>query len=228
VDVQVAGVRERDVRNGFSVPPRISLKTLAQGVTHPRWSAGFVANPRITPGNLGWEGSTAATLASSVNRMFDPKVTWDDFDDICSRWKGPVIVKGVMRPDDAVRCVEHGVRGIVVSNHGGRQLDGAAATIDALPAIAEAVGDRAEIYLDSGIRHGTDIVKALALGARAVLIGRALVYGLAAAGEAGARRALEILETELRIALALAGCPRASELASAEVALFGLPARQVR
>src|SRR3954449_948248 len=132
VDVQVAGVRERDVRNGFSVPPRITLKTLADGVLHPRWSAGFLANPRITRGNLGWKGSTAATLASSVNRAFDPKVTWDDLEDLTSRWQGPVVVKGVMRPDDAVRCVERGVRGIVVSNHGGRQLDGAAATIEAL------------------------------------------------------------------------------------------------
>ncbi len=117
-----------------------------------------------------------------------------------------------MRADDAVRCVEHGADAIVVSNHGGRQLDGAAASIEALPAIVDAVGDRAELYLDSGIRRGTDIVKALALGARAVLIGRALMYGLGAAGEAGARRAFAILEAELRVALALAGYPRAAEL----------------
>jgi L-lactate dehydrogenase (cytochrome) len=212
VDVQVAGVRERDVRNGFSVPPRISLKTLAQGVTHPRWSAGFVANPRMVPANLGWEGSASATLAASVNKAFDPTVTWDDLADLRGRWNGPVIVKGVMRADDAERCVEHGADAIVVSNHGGRQLDGAAASIEALPAIAEAVGDRAEIYFDSGIRRGTDIVKALALGARAVMIGRALMYGLGAAGEAGARRAFAILDAELRVALALAGYPRAADL----------------
>jgi L-lactate dehydrogenase (cytochrome) len=212
VDVQVAGVRERDVRNGFSVPPRISLKTLAQGVTHPRWSAGFVAHPRMVPANLGWEGSASATLASAVNRAFDPTVTWDDLADLRARWKGPVIVKGVMRADDARRCVEHGADAIVVSNHGGRQLDGAAASVEALPAIAEAVGDRAELYLDSGIRRGTDIVKALALGARAVLIGRPLMYGLGAAGQAGARRAFAILEDELRVALALAGYPRAAEV----------------
>src|SRR4051794_41179042 len=210
VDVQVAGVRERDVRNRFSIPPRITLKTLAQGATHPRWTAGFVANPRIVPGNLGWTGSTTGTLASSVNRSFDPRVTWDDLADLRTRWRGAIIVKGVMRADDAVRCVEHGADAIVVSNHGGRQLDGAAASIEALPAIADAVGDRCEVYLDSGVRRGTDIVKALALGARAVLIGRAMMYGLGAAGEPGVRRAFAILEEELRIALALAGYPQAA------------------
>jgi L-lactate dehydrogenase (cytochrome) len=212
VDVQVAGVRERDVRNGFSIPPRVTLRSLGSGLRHPRWSAGFAARPRMTPGNLGWEGSTVATLAASVNRSFDPTVTWDDLADLRARWRGPVIVKGVMRADDAVRCAEAGVDAVVVSNHGGRQLDGAAATIEALPAIADAVGDRLEVYLDSGVRRGTDIVKALALGARAVLIGRALMYGLGAAGEAGARRAFAILEEELRVALALAGCPDAASI----------------
>jgi isopentenyl diphosphate isomerase/L-lactate dehydrogenase-like FMN-dependent dehydrogenase len=212
VDVQVAGVRERDVRNGFSLPPRVTLRGLAAGLRHPRWSAGFVARPRLTPGSLGWEGTTSATLAAAVNRSFDPAVTWDDLAALRARWNGPVIVKGVMRADDAVRCAEAGVSAIVVSNHGGRQLDGAAATIEALPAIADAVGDRLEVYLDSGVRRGTDIVKALALGARAVLIGRALMYGLGAAGEPGARRAFAILQEELRVALALAGCPRVTEL----------------
>ena len=212
VDVQVAGVRERDVRNRFSVPPRITARTLAQGITHPRWSAGFLARPRMTPANLGWAGNTTKTLASAVNRAFDPTVTWDDLADLRERWDGPLLVKGILRTDDAKRCVEMGVDALVVSNHGGRQLDGAAATIDALPAIADAVGDRAELLLDSGVRRGTDIVKALALGARAVLIGRPLVYGLGAAGEAGGRRAFAILEAELKIALALAGYPRVAEL----------------
>jgi L-lactate dehydrogenase (cytochrome) len=211
VDVAVAGVRERDVRNGFSVPPRITLRTLGQGIAHPRWSSGFVARPRITPGNVSVAGD-AARLATYVNRNFDPTVTWDYLAELRERWDGPLLVKGIMRSDDAVRCVEHGVDGIVVSNHGGRQLDGAAATIDALPAIADAVGDRAELILDSGVRRGTDIVKSLALGARAVMVGRALMYGLGAAGEAGARRAFEILAAELKIALALAGYPRVDEL----------------
>ena len=217
VDVQVAGIRERDVRNRFSVPPRITARTVAQGIAHPRWSAGFLARPRMTPANLGWSGSTVKTLASAVNRAFDPTVTWEDLEHLRSQWSGPLLIKGIMRTDDAVRCVSYGVDGLIVSNHGGRQLDGAAATIEALPAIADAVGDRAELILDSGVRRGTDIVKALALGARAVMIGRPLVYGLGAAGEAGARRAFAILEAELKIALALAGYPRIAELDRAAV-----------
>ena len=146
-------------------------------------------------------------------------------------WHGPLLIKGIMRPDDAVRAVEHGVEGIIVSNHGGRQLDHAQSTIEALPAIADAVAGRAELYLDSGIRRGTDIITALALGARAVLIGRPMVYGLGAAGEAGARRAFELLRGELATALALAGYPRISELGpdainvQREVAVLGLPVR---
>jgi L-lactate dehydrogenase (cytochrome) len=211
VDVAVAGVRERDVRNGFSVPPRITLRTLGQGIAHPRWSAAFVADPRITPGNLGRRGETT-TLSSFVNRSFDPTTTWKDLEALRERWRGPLLIKGVMRPDDAERMLDHGVDALIVSNHGGRQLDGAAGAIEALPRIADAVGDRAELILDGGVRRGTDIVKALALGARAVMIGRPLVYGLGAAGEAGARRAFGILEAELKIALALAGYPRIADL----------------
>jgi L-lactate dehydrogenase (cytochrome) len=211
VDVAVAGVRDRDVRNRFSVPPRLTLRTLAQGVTHPRWSAGFVARPRISPGNVKLGGG-AASHAEFVNRSFDPTVTWDDLAVLREHWRGPLVIKGIMRADDARLAVEHGVDAIIVSNHGGRQLDHAQATIEALPAVAEAVDGRAEIYLDSGVRRGTDIVKALALGARAVLVGRPLVYGLGAAGEAGARRAFELLRGELATALALAGYPRVSEL----------------
>jgi L-lactate dehydrogenase (cytochrome) len=211
VDVAVAGVRDRDVRNGFSVPPRLTLRSLAQGLTHPRWSAGFVARPRISPGNFSLAGG-AASHAEFVNRQFDPTVTWDDLAVLREHWHGPLVIKGIMRADDAVRAVDHGVDALIVSNHGGRQLDHAQATIEALPAIAEAVDGRAEIYLDSGVRRGTDIIKALALGARAVLVGRPLVYGLGAAGEAGARRAFELLRGELATSLALAGYPRVSEL----------------
>jgi L-lactate dehydrogenase (cytochrome) len=211
VDVAVAGVRDRDVRNGFSVPPRLTLRSLAQGVTHPRWSAGFVAQPRISPGNFALAGG-AASHAAFVNRQFDPTVTWDDLAVLREHWHGPLVIKGIMRADDAVRAVEHGVDAIIVSNHGGRQLDHAQATIEALPQVAAAVDGRAEVYLDSGVRRGTDVIKALALGARAVLVGRPLVYGLGAAGEAGARWAFELLRGELATALALAGYPRVSEL----------------
>ncbi len=213
VDVAVAGVRERDVRNRFSVPPRLTARALLDGVVHPRWSAGFVARPRISPGNVALGGG-AASHAQFVNRQFDPTVTWDDIALLREHWNGPLIIKGIMRADDAVLAVEHGVEGIIVSNHGGRQLDHAQSSIEALPPIAEAVAGRAELYLDSGVRRGTDIIKALALGARAVLVGRPLVYGLGAAGEAGARRALELLRAELATSLALAGYPRIAELSA--------------
>ena len=212
VDVAVAGVRERDVRNRFSVPPRLTGRALLDGVIRPRWSAGFVARPRISPGNLPATAGGAAGHAQFVNRSFDPTVTWDDIAMLREHWDGPLVIKGIMRADDAQRAVEHGVEGIIVSNHGGRQLDHSQASIEALPAIVEAVGDRAELYLDSGVRRGTDIIKALALGARAVFVGRPLVYGLGAAGEAGARRALELLRAELATSLALAGYPRVAEL----------------
>ena len=211
VDVAVAGVRERDVRNGFNVPPRLTLRALGQGIMHPRWSAAFISQPLMSPGNIPYEGG-AASHAAYVNRQFDPTVTWDDLAMLREHWQGPIVIKGIMRADDARLAVEHGVDAIIVSNHGGRQLDHAQATIEALPAIAEAVDGRAEIYLDSGVRRGTDIIKALALGARAVLVGRPLVYGLGAAGEPGVRRAFELLRGELATALALAGYPRVSEL----------------
>jgi isopentenyl diphosphate isomerase/L-lactate dehydrogenase-like FMN-dependent dehydrogenase len=211
VDVAVAGVRERDVRNRFSVPPRLTLRTLLDGLAHPRWSANFVAQPRISPGNFMRKGDPAS-LASYVNRQFDPSVTWDDIASFREHWDGPIVIKGIMRADDAALAVEHGIEGIAVSNHGGRQLDHAQSTIGALPAIAEAVDGRAEIYLDSGVRRGTDIIKALALGARAVLVGRPLVYGLGAAGEAGVSRAFDLLRGELATAMALAGYPKVSEI----------------
>jgi len=217
VDVAVAGVRERDIRNRFSLPPRLTVKAAAQGVVRPRWSRRFLTRPRLVTGNVRSprvaEGDGGAVAhAEWVNRQFDPSVTWEDLAEFREHWPGPLLIKGIMRPDDAVRAVEHGVEGIIVSNHGGRQLDHAQSTIEALPAIADAVAGRAELYLDSGIRRGTDIVTALALGARAVLIGRPMVYGLGAAGEAGARRAFELLRGELATALALAGYPRISDL----------------
>jgi L-lactate dehydrogenase (cytochrome) len=211
VDVAVAGVRDRDVRNGFSTPPRITLRALGQGLAHPRWSAGFIARPRITPGNVARAGGPASH-AEYVNRQFDATVTWDDVARLRERWSGPFVIKGLMRADDAARAVELGADAIVVSNHGGRQLDHALSSIEALPPIVDAVAGRAEVYLDSGVRRGTDVLKAVALGARAVLVGRALVYGLGAAGEDGARRALEILGAEIANALALSGYPRLTEL----------------
>ncbi|MGH3155166.1 MAG: alpha-hydroxy acid oxidase [Streptosporangiaceae bacterium] len=219
LDVPRAGNRNRDRRNGFSVPPRVTWRSLAGGMTHPRWSYGFVRNPRLGWGNLpsdpggGGVGSGAgASLSANTNRQFDPAVTWDDLGWFREHWSGQLVVKGILHPDDARQAVRLGTDAISVSNHGGRQLDGAPAAIRALPAVADAVGDQAEVYVDGGIRRGADIVKALALGARACLAGRALGYGLAAAGQPGVRRAVEILHTELRTALALAGCPSIHDL----------------
>jgi isopentenyl diphosphate isomerase/L-lactate dehydrogenase-like FMN-dependent dehydrogenase len=216
VDVPCAGTRDRDRRNGFTVPPRVTARALAEGVTHPRWSCGFVRNPRISWGNLPGEATatsvSAASLSARTNQQFDPAATWADLTWFRENWEGGLVIKGVLDPRDARQAVRLGANALVVSNHGGRQLDGAQATISALPAVADAVGSDAEIYLDGGIRRGADIVKALALGARACLAGRALAYGLGAAGEAGVRRAVEILHSELRTALALAGCQKVSDL----------------
>jgi L-lactate dehydrogenase (cytochrome) len=212
LDVPVAGGRDRDRRNGFSVPPRVTLRALAEGALHPRWSSGFVRQPRIRWGNLPADGGVAASLGAHIDRQFDPAATWDDLGWFREHWNGRLVVKGVLHPDDARRAVRLGAAGVIVSNHGGRQLDGAPAAIRALPAVAEAVGGDAEVYLDGGIRRGADIVKAVALGARACLAGRALAYGLGVAGQAGARRAVEILASELRTALALTGCPSVRDL----------------
>lgn len=208
VDVPCAGNRDRDRRNGFSIPPRVTMRALAGGLAHPGWTYRFARRPRITWGNLpGDGGPTAATLSAQTNRQFDAAASWDDLRWFRDRWAGRLVVKGILRAEDARRAVQLGADGIAVSNHGGRQLDGAPPAIRALPAVADAVGGDAEVYMDGGIRRGADIVKALALGARACLAGRALGYGLGAAGEAGARRAVEILRAELCTVLALAGCP---------------------
>jgi L-lactate dehydrogenase (cytochrome) len=204
VDVPFSGLRLRDARNGWSIPPRITPRMLADGLARPRWSAGFLARPRIRFGNVP-SGEDAVRLVEHVTRQFDPAATWEDVARLAELWDGPVVVKGVLRADDAARAVEAGAGAVVVSNHGGRQLDGAVSSIGALPAVVDAVGDRAEVYVDSGIRRGVDVVKALALGARACLAGRPFVYGLAAGGRAGVDRAVEIFRGELALALALSG-----------------------
>jgi isopentenyl diphosphate isomerase/L-lactate dehydrogenase-like FMN-dependent dehydrogenase len=220
VDVPCSGNRDRDRRNGFAVPPRVTARALAQGFTHPRWSYAFVRDPRISWGNLPEPGE-GATLAARTNQQFDPAATWADLAWFRANWDGPLVVKGIMDPADARQAVQAGAAAVVVSNHGGRQLDGAPATIRALPAVVAEVGDDAEVYLDGGIRRGADIVKAVALGARACLAGRALAYGLGAGGQAGARRAIGILNAELRTVLALAGCPSVRDLDHTWVSLPG-------
>jgi len=220
VDVQRAGARERDRRNGFTLPPRVTARSLAQGLTCPRWSIDFVRRPRFlseaarrSRASIRDEpGSGKPTLTAMINSQFDPRVSWSDISWLQEEWPAPIVLKGVLRPQDAQQAARLGIAGVIVSNHGGRQLDQAPSTIAALPGVLEAVGSEIEVYVDGGIRRGVDVLKALALGARACLSGRALVYGLGAGGEAGARRAMGLLVDELRLAMTLAGCGSVREL----------------
>ncbi len=220
VDVQRAGGRERDRRNGFTLPPRVTAHSLAQGLLCPRWSIDFVRRPRFlseaarrSRASIREQpGTGKPTLTAMINSQFDPRLSWSDISWLQEQWEGPIVLKGVLRPQDAQQAARLGVAGVIVSNHGGRQLDHAPSTIAALPPVLDAVGSEIEVYVDGGIRRGVDVLKALALGARACLSGRALVYGLGAGGEAGARRAMNLLVEELRLAMTLAGCGSVREL----------------
>jgi L-lactate dehydrogenase (cytochrome) len=220
VDVARPAPRERDQRNGFTVPPRVTARTLVDGVRRPRWTANFVSRPRILSESLllsmAQEGQ-AASLAELIARQFDPGLSWRDIAWVQEHWDGPLLIKGILRGDDARQAASLGLAGVIVSNHGGRQLDHATSTIRALPEVVEAAAGELEVFMDGGIRRGVDMVRALALGAHGVLAGRALVYGLAAGGPAGARRAMQILVDELRLAMTLLGCPSVRELDSSWV-----------
>ncbi len=210
VDTPTVGHRERDLRNGMTVPPSLTASSVVDAALHPAWLWHLLTKPRITLANVkgrpGRGVEKAATLAMTAREQMDAGVTWDDLAWMVEEWGGPFSIKGVLRPEDAVRAVDAGVRGIIVSNHGGRQLDHAPAAIDVLPEIVDAVRDRGEVILDGGIRRGTDVVKALALGARACMIGRPYLYGLAAGGQAGVERALELLRSEVHLVMMLLGC----------------------
>lgn len=208
VDLPVGGKRERDFRNDFRVPFHFTPKNLLDFAMRPRWLGGLLAHGMPVMENLQGleaEANSANAIASSVGRNYDPAFDWDRLRQIRDRWPRKLVIKGILRPDDAMRAVDIGCDAVVVSNHGGRQLDGAAATLDALPAVAAAVRGRASVLLDGGVRRGADILKARACGAEAVLIGRATLYGVAAGGEAGARRALDILRDELVRSMQLCG-----------------------
>jgi L-lactate dehydrogenase (cytochrome) len=217
IDTPVAGMRERDVRNGVKalVDGRLGpmLPFLPQFVARPGWVAGFLADGGLMNfPNVVLADKHAMPYADVGAALAQSVVSWADFKWIHDVWKGPIVVKGVHTADDGRRAADEGAQAIVVSNHGGRQLDGVAATIRVLPEVAAAVGDRVEVLMDGGIRRGSDIVKAICLGARAVLIGRAYTYGLAAAGEAGVTRAIDILRGDLLRTMALLGCPSLSAL----------------
>jgi len=209
-DTSVRSQRERELHRGVKLPvPELTLRTLLDGALHPDWSWNFVTSPAIGFPNVSMSGPTSR---ERLAQMFDGTVSWDDLEWIRSQWDGPVGVKGVLRPADAVRAADLGASAVIVSNHGGRQLDRAPAGLEALPAVVDAVGDRVEVLCDSGFRRGGDIVAALALGARGVLIGRPYLYGLAAAGEPGVRHAIDILAKEVRMTMGLCGAASLAEL----------------
>jgi L-lactate dehydrogenase (cytochrome) len=193
----------------------VTARSIAEGLRRPRWSADFLRHPRVlsqTALNAGGATDSPTSLAAMINSQFDPALSWTDVAWVQEQWAGPVVLKGVLRAEDAVQAARMGIAGVIVSNHGGRQLDQAPSTISVLPAIADAAGSELEVYMDGGIRRGVDIIKAVALGARACLTARALVYGLAAGGAAGARRAMSILVDELSLAMVLSGARSLSEL----------------
>jgi L-lactate dehydrogenase (cytochrome) len=208
VDLQVLGQRHRDVKNGMTVPPEIRLSNVLDIGTKPAWALSILKGRRKTFGNLaghvrGMEGVTS--LAQWTAGQFDPTLSWKDVEWVRSRWPGKLILKGILDVEDATTAAKTGAAAIVVSNHGGRQLDGAPSSISALPRIADAVGTEVEVLFDGGVRTGADAMRALALGARACLIGRAYVYGLGAGGQAGVTKAIDILAKELDVAMALTG-----------------------
>jgi L-lactate dehydrogenase (cytochrome) len=207
-DLTVQGQRHREIKNGLSVPPKITLRNLFDIASKPRWAWHVLQAPSRSFGNL--EGriggaDSLTTLAQWIANQFDPTLNWDDLAWIRELWPGKLIIKGILDPEDARLAVAHGVDAIVVSNHGGRQLDGAPGSIDVLASIVDAVDGRTEVLFDSGITSGQDLLKALALGARAGLIGKAFLYGLGAGGQAGVAQAIELIRRELSVTMALTG-----------------------
>jgi len=221
VDTPVPGLRLRDVRNGLTIPPSLSLKTFAEGALHPAWWFDLLTTEPLEFASLN---RSEGTLAELVARLFDPAATIADLAWLRSIWDGPLIVKGILNAADARTVVDAGADAVIVSNHGGRQLDRAATPLEALPSVVDAVGDRAEVYVDGGVMSGSDVVAAVALGARAALVGRAYLYGLMAGGERGVGRAADILLREVASTLALLGVTRVSDLRADHVRLR-LPAQ---
>jgi len=208
LDVALRGQRHKDIKNGLSAPPRPTLANLLDLATRVRWGLGMLGTRRRGFGNvLGHvKGITdTASLSAWTSQQFDPSLTWKDVDWIKQRWGGKLVLKGVMDAEDARLAADHGADALVVSNHGGRQLDGAPSSISALPAIVDAVGSRLEVWMDGGIRSGQDVLKAVALGARGTMIGRPFLYGLGALGEAGVTRCLEIIQRELELTMGFCG-----------------------
>ncbi|MEW9613018.1 alpha-hydroxy acid oxidase [Shinella sp. S4-D37] len=208
LDLQILGQRHKDLRNGLSAPPRFTPKHLWQMATRPFWCLDMLGTKRRTFGNIVGHAKGVkdlSSLSSWTSEQFDPQLSWKDIEWIRDRWGGKLILKGILDEEDARMSLDSGADAIIVSNHGGRQLDGAASSISMLPRIVDAVGDRMEVHLDGGIRSGQDVLKALCYGAKGTHIGRPFLYGLGAGGKAGVRRALEIIRKELDVTMALCG-----------------------
>ncbi len=208
LDLQILGQRHKDIKNGLSTPPRPTLANLLNLATKPRWCLGMLGTKRRSFGNIVGHAKGVgdlSSLSSWTAEQFDPALNWRDVEWIKKRWGGKLILKGIMDEEDARLAVDSGADALIVSNHGGRQLDGAPSSIHALPAIARSVVERIEVWMDGGIRSGQDVLKAVALGAKGTLIGRSFLYGLGAMGEAGVTRALEIIAKELEITMAFCG-----------------------
>ena len=208
VDLQVLGQRHKDLKNGLSAPPKLTVKSVANMMTKVRWGLGMLGTKRRFFGNIVGHAkgvSDPSSLSTWTSEAFDEALDWDRIREFRKMWDGPLIIKGIIDPRDARAALTVGADAIIVSNHGGRQLDGALSAIRALPQIMDAVGDKIEVHLDSGIRSGQDVLKAVALGAKGTYIGRAFVYGLGAMGEAGVTRALEVIHKELDVSMAFCG-----------------------
>ncbi|GGX34605.1 alpha-hydroxy-acid oxidizing enzyme [Pigmentiphaga litoralis] len=209
LDLQIIGQRHKDLKNGLSAPPRLTLRNVANMMTRPRWCAGMLRTPRRNFGNVMGHAKgvdTMHSLAAWTAEQFDPTLSWDDVAWIRRKWGGKLILKGIQEVEDAKLAVDSGADALIVSNHGGRQLDGAPSSIAALPEIVDAVGSYIEVHMDGGIRSGQDVLKAVALGAKGTYIGRSMLYGLGAMGEAGVHHALRIIQRELDLTMAFCGC----------------------
>ena len=208
LDLQILGQRHKDLKNGLSAPPRLTLKNILDMAIRPQWSLEMLATKRRTFRNIVGHAKGVGDLSSLMswtNEQFDPKLDWSKIARIRDQWGGKLILKGILDEEDAMKAADFGADAIIVSNHGGRQLDGALSSIRMLPRIVRAVGDKTEVFLDSGIRSGQDVLKALALGAKGTFIGRAYIHGLGAMGEEGVTKALEVIRKELDITMALCG-----------------------
>ena len=217
VDTAVLGRRERDVRRGYTLPPKVGLDTILDGLLHPEWTLDFLRNDPIkfasvASDNAADDGSSAVNLSEYINSQFDPALSWADVEWLQSVWSGPIVLKGIQTVADAKLAVEAGVDAIALSNHGGRQIDGAPSIIELVEPVAQEVGGSIEIYCDGGVRRGSDIVKALALGATACMAGRAYLYGLGAAGERGVDHVLEFLVAGMERTMALSGVQRVPDI----------------